>query len=110
MNLNLTPDKILTVIFRVEAGCLGPEGESHIVEFCSFAHNSFTSNQPHYINWQILPRHDKHQAELQYTLSNKTLSHNKASRYLHLFNENIDAFEESLNEKLILLIDEYLGN
>ena len=35
--LPLPQDKKLTVIFRLEPGCLGPDGEDHVEEFCKFA-------------------------------------------------------------------------
>ncbi|NOY66310.1 MAG: hypothetical protein GXP13_02725 [Gammaproteobacteria bacterium] len=107
---NKDQDKKLTVIFRVESGCLGPEGKSHIVGFCNFAHNKFLDNNVSYLQWQISPRLDKTLPEIQYKLGNKTLSHEKAARYLSVFKENIDTFEEHLNEKLMLLIDEYFAN
>ena len=35
--LPLSQDKKLTVVVRVESGCLGPNGSKHVEEFCSVA-------------------------------------------------------------------------
>ena len=106
-NTNITPDKKLTVIFRIESGCLGPEGKSHIVEFCNFAQNVIKLDKSNFLHWKIVPRIDKTLPEIEYKLRDKILPHDKAARYLTLFKENIDTFEDRLNEKLMNLIDDY---
>jgi len=97
----------MTVIFRLEAGCLGPEGKSHIIAFCNFAHKQAKKISPTYIDLKISPRISNDLPEIQYKLNNKALSRQRVEKYLSLFNDNIDRFEEKLNEDLILLIDEY---
>ena len=47
---------------------------------------------------------------MEYKLMNKRLSHEKAAKYLALFDKNLDEFEGHLHDKLALLIDEYLGH
>ena len=109
MNSPLSQDKKLTVVFRVEAGCLGPKGEDHIDEFCRIATNDFKSIDSDFIHWKITPRDNKSLSEMEYRINNKNLSHDKAATYLDLFKKNLDEFEEHLHDKLAVLIDQYLG-
>jgi len=97
----------MTVIFRLEAGCLGPEGKSHIIAFCNFAQKRANKIAPAYIDLKITPRISKDMPEIQYTLNNKGLSTPRVEKYLSLFKDDTDTFEETLNENLILLIEEY---
>lgn len=110
ISLPLPQDKKLTVICRVEPGCLGPEGGNYIEGFCAFAQQEFASINSDFVHWEIVPRYDKSLPEMQYNISNKKLSHNKAAKYLEIFKKNIDAFEAHLNEKLVYLIDQYRGH
>ncbi len=107
-NLPLPKDKKLTVLYRVEPGCLGPEGKGHIGEFCSFAQKEFESVDSDYVHWLIVPRYDKSLPETQYKICDKKLTYNKAAKYLEMFTKNIDEFEEHLHEKLAYLIDSYI--
>ena len=106
-NLPLPPDKKLTVVFRVEPGCLGPDGENHIEAFCSFAQKEFIQIESDYVCWEIIPRHDKLLPEMQYLINNKKLTQDKAAKYLELFNKDIDELEENLHETLVRLIEQY---
>lgn len=106
----LPQDKKLTVIFRVETGCLGPEGISHIDDFCNFAQKDIETVDADFVHWELIPRHDKTLPEMQYKINNKGLDHDKASKYLQLFNKDLDEFESHLHEKLAELIDQYLGH
>ena len=49
----------LTVIYRVEPGCLGPEGATHIEGFCQFAQPLVAAHTPAFMQWQLQPRFDK---------------------------------------------------
>ncbi|MCW9012966.1 MAG: hypothetical protein OQL06_04220 [Gammaproteobacteria bacterium] len=108
--LPLAQDKKLTVLFKVEPGCLGPEGKDHVAEFCSFAEKEMESVDSNFVHWEILPRHDKSQPEMQYKVANKTLTHSQAEKYLSLFEKELDEFEGHLHDKLAILIDEFLGH
>ena len=108
-NLPLPQEKKLTILFRVESGCLGPQGSTHIDEFCHFAQKEFETVDADFIHWEIVPRHDKSLAEMQYQVSNKKLSHDQAAKYLEVFDKNLDEFEGHLHHKFALLIDQYLG-
>lgn len=107
--LPLPQEKKLTIVYRIEPGCLGPNGKDHIIEFCSFAQKEVESIDSDFILWVIEPRYDKAMPETQYKINNKRLTHGKASKYLNIFKKNIDEFEEHLNEKVVHLIDQYLG-
>lgn len=110
INLPLSQDKKLNVIFRVEAGCLGPEGTSLIDGFCNFAQQEVETLDADFVHWEILPRHDKSLPEMEYKISNKKLSHDKADRYLEFFRKELNEFEEHLHEKIAILIDQHLGH
>ena len=107
-NLPLSQDKKLTVVVRVEPGCLGPDGNVLIEEFCSVAHLEFEPINSDFINWEVVPRFDKLLPEIQYKTISKTLTHDQAAKYLEFFNKNLTKFEEHANEKLSVLIDQYL--
>jgi hypothetical protein len=108
-NSPLPQERKLSVLFRVEPGCLGPDGKDHVIQFCSFAQNEVTAIDTDFIHWEIVPRFDKALPEMQYTIANKRLSHDKAATYLALFEKSLDEFEEHLHEKLAQLINQYLG-
>lgn len=106
--LPLPKEKKLTVVIRLEAGCLGPDGEDHVEEFCHYAQKEVESIDSDFVHWEIMPRPDKDDAETEYRISNKNLSHDKAAKYLELFNRNLDEFEEHVHDKLIMLIEGYM--
>ncbi len=112
MNIKLPLDqnKKLCVTFRLEAGCLGPQGEDHISAFCESAQVMVNKMHADFVNWSIVPRSDKSLAEIEYKLNNKKLTHDKAAKYLEIFGKNLDEFEENLQDKLALHIDKYLGH
>jgi len=107
--LPLPEEQRLTVLFRVESGCLGPDGHNHVEGFCRFAQHRMTAIDADFICWQIVPREDKSKPEMQYQVRAKRLSHDQADRYLQVFGKTLDEFEGHLHEQLVLLIDEYLG-
>ena len=108
--LPLPQDKKLTVVFRVEPGCLGPDGKDHIEEFCRYAEKGVESVDSDFVHWEIVPRHDKSLPEMQYKVANKNLTHDQAAKYLEIFEKNLDEFEGHLHEKLALLINGFMGH
>ena len=110
IKLPLPDTKKLTVISRIEPGCLGPEGESYVEDFCKFAEKELASLDSDFVHWQLTPRRDKSLAEMQYLLQSKRISHDQAEKYLQLFNESLDEFEHHLHEELAHLIDNFLGH
>lgn len=109
MKTSLPEDRKLTVILRVEPGCLGPDGKDHVDAFCHFAQEKAQALDSHFLNWEIVPRHDKALLEIQYKIADKTLSHAQAAKYLEAFERYIDEFEEGLQDRLGILIDQFLG-
>ncbi|MGB0494745.1 MAG: hypothetical protein ACPGJI_00205 [Kangiellaceae bacterium] len=103
-------NKKLVVQFRLEPGCLGPDGDEHIEDFCNFAQKEFQNFNTHFAQWEITPRFDKSLPEIQYRINGKRLEHRQVSKYLQLFQSDIDIFEDNLDNKLTLLIDQYLSH
>jgi hypothetical protein len=102
-------NKKMTVIFRMEPGSLGPDGEEYINEFCDFAQIQLQACADKYINWAIVPRLDKRLVEMEFQLANKKLTLAKATQYLAVFGESFDHFEEQLENNLEAIINQYFG-
>ncbi len=109
-SLPLPDEKKLLVTYRVESGCLGPEGECYVSSFCEFAQREIQPLYSDFIAWNVISRDDKHEPEIQYNLVTKRVSHSQAGRYFLAFGSNIDQFEIDLSEKLTELIDEFMGH
>lgn len=109
LELPLPLYKKLTVTFRVEPGCLGPDGANHIEKFCKYAKKQVSQLDSDFVRWVITPRNDKSLPETEYKTNNKKLDHDKAEKYLRVFGKELDDFEENLQDKLAELIDEYHG-
>lgn len=106
---NFPENKKLTVIFRMEPGSLGPDGAQYINEFCEFAQVQLQACAEMYICWLIIPRLDKSLVEMEFQLSSKKLTSVKAGQYLAVFGENIEHFEEQLEDNLEAIINQYFG-
>ena len=110
ISLPLPQEKKLTVVCRIEPGCLGPEGKDHIDEYCRFAQKQVEPIDSDFVHWELVPRFDKTLPEMQYKIGNKNLTHDKAAKYLEMFKKNLDVFEDHLHEKLADLVDHYHGH
>lgn len=108
--LPLPQEKKLTVIYRVEPGCLGPQGKDKIEDFCRFVQKKIETLDADYIIWEISPRHDKNLPEMQYKAIGKKINHDQAEKYLAIFEKELDEFEGHLIDKLTDLINEYMGH
>jgi len=109
-NKSLSNKQKITVIYRVEPGCLGPDGKSHIDEFCRFAENNIVCTDLNFIQWVISPRHGNSLPEIQYKIADKNLAHDKAKKYFSSFGKDIDDFEGHISDYLVDLIDQFLGD
>jgi hypothetical protein len=107
--LPLSQDNKLSLIYRVEPGCLGPTGDSLVDDFCEFAGEKLQSLNTDYLDCQFIPRRNKTSPEMQYSVAQKKLSHSQAEKYLALFDENLAEFEDDLNDALTSLINEFMG-
>ncbi|BCE01822.1 hypothetical protein [Marinicellulosiphila megalodicopiae] len=105
----LSNDKKLSVLYRLEPGCLGPQGKGLIDEFCNFAHTQLDSLESHAIALNIIPRHDKTLNEMQCILAGNNISHTQAKKYLNLLKIDLDEFENNLDDKLETLITEFMN-
>ncbi len=106
--LPLPEDKKLLVTYRVEPGCLGPDGIDHIEEFCQFSQRHVDDIDADYVHWKVIPRYDKTLPELQYNVLGKKMTHQQAAKYLAIFDKDLDQFEGHLCDKVAELIDQYL--
>ena len=105
----LPKEKKLTVVFRVEPGCLGPKGKLHAQEFCDLAIQDMEPVDADFVHWEIVPRYDKSLSEMEYQVLGKKMTHDQAARYLALFNKDLDEFEGHLHDHLALLIEGFHG-
>ena len=107
--MTLPEDKRLTLIVRVESGCLGPNGADVVDDFCCKAHQEFESLYSGFITWRIESRDDKAKPEMDYYIANKRLDNVKAAKYLTLFDQSLAEVEMAAEDKLAGLINGYLG-
>ena len=109
IQLPLEDHQKLTVTYRIEPGCLGPQGSEHIDDFCQFAEARVIDLDSDFICWHITPRNNKKLAEMEYGVSKKKLDHDKADQYLKLFGKSLDEFEDHIQGECVNLINEYFG-
>ena len=105
----LPRDMKLTVVYRIESGCLGPNGKDHVGKFCSFARSEIESESSAFVDWEIIPRDNSLLPEMQYQIEDKKLSRQQAAKYLEMFRKNLDEFEEDTHSKVAYLIERYMG-
>ncbi|MBI3187091.1 MAG: hypothetical protein HYZ31_04345 [Gammaproteobacteria bacterium] len=98
----------LTVIYRIEPGCLGPAGSERVDSFCTYANQELKAVDAGFVNWNIVPRHDKSLPELQYAIAGKKLDTEKTGKYLGATGRNLADFENNLHEKMAVLIEQFL--
>lgn len=71
--------KKLSVLCRVEPGCLGPDGREHIEAFCTLAQQAMKHFAVDLVTWTLVPRYDKTMPEMEYTVDHKNLSRSQVS-------------------------------
>lgn len=106
---NLPEEKKMTVIFRMEPGSLGPDGKEYVEEFCAFAQTQLQACAEYYLNWFIIPRFDKTLCEMKFQLGDKVLNEEQATKYLSMFGESYDHFEDELENNLEAIINQFFG-
>jgi len=104
----LPSHKKLTVVYKMEPGCLGPNGVETIEGYCQFAQKEIASFNGQFVKWLIQPRFDKSLAEIEYQIDGKRLSSQMAAKYLSVFECDLDDFEEQYNNKLMDYIEIFL--
>lgn len=103
----LDENKKLLVTYRVEGGCLGPIGHTHIDKFCEFAQENIKNTSSNFITLNVIPRHDKSLPEMQFNVLSKKVTHAQAEKYLGVFGQSLEDFECELSDQLTLLISRY---
>lgn len=103
----ISKEKKLSVLYRVEPGCLGPNGADYVNDFCQYAHNGFINHHNNYVSYQFTPRFDKSLDEMEYSINQRRLSSEKANQYMGLFAQTLSGFEDDLEEQLTILIDQF---
>lgn len=68
------PGGKLTLVFRIEPGCLGPDGKDYIEEFCLLVQKAFEQTHQRTVVLEIIPRFDKQLPETEYRLGERGLS------------------------------------
>ncbi|QDE31343.1 MULTISPECIES: hypothetical protein [Shewanella] len=101
--------KKLVILFRLEPGCLGPDGVNHIDTFCHVAEQALVNLNSDVCHWFLAPRFDKNLIEIQYSLAGKVLSRDKAVKFIESFSQNLDEIEERFEDKLTQLINQYIA-
>lgn len=99
----------ITVICRVEPGCLGPDGADHVEAFCKLGQREFNAIDPEIIDWEIIPRFNKSLPELQYKIRGRNLNEQQSELYLKALGKEPSAFEEALFKQLTLSVNHYFG-
>jgi len=102
-------DTKLTIECRIESGCLGPTGRDHLEPFCAFAISGFRTHETDQVNWDVVPRQGSLQAEVGYKIVGKNLSRQQAEKYLGLLGLNLAELESQIEDRLIVLIEQYMG-
>jgi hypothetical protein len=99
----------LTVVFRVEPACLGPEGDQKIEEFCRYAQQKLAIQDAHFVSCRIVPRYDNSLLEMEYSIAEKRLNGDQVTRYMEVFQACPNTFENNLNDEVTQLINDFLG-
>lgn len=108
--LPLHDDKKLAVTYRVEAGCLGPDGVNFISEFCDYAQSQLQILNSDYVVWNIVHREDKTLPEMQFGLVNKIIDVDKAEKYLSVFGKTLDDFECDLSDHITTFVSQFMSD
>lgn len=107
--LPLPDHQKLTVTYRIEPGCLGPEGSRYVDDFCAYAQARVVDVDSDFVHWNITPRNDKALPEMEYSVRQKQLTHDKAEKYLQVFGKNLDDFEDDIQGECVQLINQFFG-
>jgi hypothetical protein len=99
----------VVILFRLEPGCLGPDGADHIETFCHVAERALVNLNADVCHWFLAPRLDKSLTEIQYSLAGKVLSRDKAVKFIDSFEQNLDEIEARFEDKLTQLINQYIA-
>ena len=99
--------KRLSIQIRIEPGCLGPDGKSHIDTFCTAASRIFAAIEPERIGWVLIPRHDKQLPEQEFFIEGRKLSEEQASLLLQRMGLSLDSLLARGDALLAQLVERY---
>jgi len=98
----------LTVIYYVEAGCLGLKGEQLIHHFCDFMSKKLDQVSNELCTWSVQPLININKPHIEYFIQ-KQLTGDQAQQFLQKHNKDIKQFEDNLDDLAIHFIEDYLG-
>lgn len=101
--------RILTLIYRVEPGCLGPEGVKYVEEFCNFSNEVMAKLGKKGIQYFFTPRYNKLLPEIDYRLLNKPIKSEQLAAYLAQLGQYQEDMEADLGEKVAVMIDQFFS-
>lgn len=99
--------KKLSIQIRIEPGCLGPDGKSHIDTFCLAASRIFATLEPERVSWVLIPRHDKQLPEQEFFVEGRKLSEEQAGMLLQRMGLTLSLLQERSDALLAQLVERY---
>ncbi len=109
IKLPLAEQQKLQLQFRLESGALGPDGKNKLNAFCQFSNQAFKDFEADILSCSFLPRNGLEDDEISYFVAGRALSRKQAKRYLKALNKDIDKLEMELHERLLALIEAFMG-
>lgn len=105
----LPPETQLTILYTVEPGCLGPQGDQLIDQFCKFIAEKLNSTFGENCLWIIQYKTHLSAHHIDYQIDNKRLNREQAKQFLHASQKDIEHFENDVDELVVEYIEEFLG-
>jgi hypothetical protein len=101
----------INALFRLEPGCLGPNGIDLAYAFCDQIKHDLQSqiNNNQVINWRIEPRFDKTLPETEYSFNERPINPSQAKQLAEKLGINLDDIEMNLHDMLAEWIDDFLA-
>lgn len=97
----------MTLLFRIEPGCLGPDGRQHIETFCKLAEQVYLRHPLTGVQFEFVPRYDKQLPEREFLLGERTLNREQAVRLMEHYGHELPHIEAQLDDTLSRLITHY---
>jgi hypothetical protein len=96
----------LELRFRLEPGCLGPDGKHYIEAFCQLINRLHFSVSG--IQLSVFPRYDKSLSESEFLLEGKLISSSQAQKLLSLTQHSITDIEDSIDDFITTKIEQFM--
>jgi hypothetical protein len=103
----MNKDMRIQLLYRVEPGCLGPDGIDQIEAFCQFAAEKIPP--PNYAIFSFTPRYDKLLDEKEYSLMNRKISDAQVTNYFEKIDKPLDEFESQVDELIAFAVDAFFN-